>query len=135
MSATVRIEPQETKLRQANLLAVSVVCALFIFAAVTLASAADTVRAKRVLIVSTASRLPPGFTVMDRAIVEAMGSNPSNPVDMYAENLDILRFPTDRFQRTFRDYLTEKYAEQPPDLIVLVFIGSLGVAGTLLHEI
>ena len=31
--------------------------------------------------------------------------------------------------------MTEKYAQQPPDLIVLVFVGSLGVAGKLLHEI
>ena len=123
------------KLRQANLLVVPALCALFIFAAVTRASAADGNRPKRVLIISTGSRLSPGFTLMDRAILEAMGNNPSNPVDTYAENLDILRFPTDRFQRTFRDYLTEKYAEQPPDLIILVFIGSLGVSGTLLHEI
>ena len=135
MSATVRVELQGTKLRQANLLAVPALCALFIFAAVTLASGADSDRPKRVLIISTGSRLSPGFTLMDRAILEAMGNNPSNPVDTYAENLDILRFPTDRFQRTFRDYLTEKYAEQPPDLIILVFIGSLGVSGTLLHEI
>ena len=135
MSATVRAKLQGTKLRQANLLAVPALCALFIFVAVTLASGADSNRAKRVLIISTGSRLSPGFTLMDRAILEALGNNPSNPVDKYAENLDILRFPTDRFQRTFGDYLTEKYAEQPPDLIVLVFVGSLAVAGKLLHEI
>ena len=135
MSATVRVEFQETKLRQANLLAVLALCALLILAAVTLASGADSDRPKRVLIVSTGSRLSPGFTLMDRAILDVLGNNPSNPVDAYAENLDILRFPTDRFQRTFGDYLREKYAEQPPDLIVLVFVGNLAVAGKLLHEI
>ena len=30
--------------------------------------------------------------------------------------------------------LTEKYAEQPPDLIILVFVGSLGIAGKLLQQ-
>ena len=61
MSATVRVEPQGTKLRQ-KLLAVLALCALFIFAAVT------------------------------------------------------------------------QYAAQPPDLIVLMFVGNLGIAGELLSQ-
>jgi PAS domain S-box-containing protein len=99
------------------------------------AHAAEVTPTKRVLILSTGSRLSPGFTLMDRAILKALGNNLSNPVDTYAENLDILRFPRDRFQRIFAGYLTEKYAEQPPDLIVLVFVGSLAVAGKLLYEV
>jgi PAS domain S-box-containing protein len=31
--------------------------------------------------------------------------------------------------------LTEKYSEQPPDLIILVFVGNLGIAGELLHQL
>lgn len=99
------------------------------------AHAAEAGRAKRVLLVSTGSRLSPGFTAIDRSILEAIGNDPSEPVDIYAENLDILRFPPDRFQRIFREYLTEKYAQQPPDLIVLVFVGNLGIAGNLLNEL
>jgi PAS domain S-box-containing protein len=72
---------------------------------------------------------------MDRAILEELGKSPSDRVDILGENLDILRFSADRFQRIFTDYLTEKYAEQPPDLIILVFVGSLEIAGRLLHKI
>src|SRR5262245_20143060 len=99
------------------------------------AHAAEAAPAKRVLIVSTGSRLSPGFTLIDRAILEALENNPSERVDIHAENIDILRFPTDRFQRIFSEYLKEKYAEQPPDLIILVFVGNLGIAGKLLNQL
>jgi two-component system, LuxR family, sensor kinase FixL len=134
MSATVRIAFQRTKLRQAKLLAVPALCALFIFAAVTLASAADSDRPKRVLIISTGSRLAPGFMVVDQQLIQALAKIPT-PIETYAENLDIGRFPTERFGRIFSEYLTEKYAEQPPDLIILVYVGNLGIAGKLLQQI
>jgi PAS domain S-box-containing protein len=120
-----------------GLRAMQALLALFLFTTLSLsaASGAEEPKAKRVLIISTGSRLSPGFTAMDRAILEALGNNPSKPVDTYAENLDILRFPTDRFQRIFSGYLKEKYAEQPPDLIILVFVGNLRVAGTLLSQL
>jgi signal transduction histidine kinase len=97
--------------------------------------AADAGRTKRVLLISTGSRLSPGFALVDQGVLEALGKIPSGPVETYAENLDILRFPTERFQRIFTEYLTEKYAEQPPDLIILVFVGNLGIAGQLLQQL
>src|SRR5262245_52448537 len=99
------------------------------------AHAAEAVRAKRVLIISTGSRFSPGFALVDRGVLEALGKIPSPRIETYAENLDILRFPTERFQRIFTEYLSEKYAEQPPDLIVLVFVGNLGIAGKLLQQL
>jgi len=87
------------------------------------------------LLISTGSRLSPGFALVDQGVLEALGKIPSGPVETYAENLDILRFPTERFQRIFTEYLTEKYAEQPPDLIILVFVGNLGIAGQLLQQL
>jgi PAS domain S-box-containing protein len=118
-----------------TLLFVLALSALLSFVAANTASRAESPRPKRVLIISTGSRLSPGFTAMDRAILEELGKGPSDRLDILAENLDILRFSADRFQRIFTDYLTEKYAEQPPDLIILVFVGSLEIAGGLLHKI
>src|SRR4051794_33693134 len=77
---------------------------------------------KRVLIISTGSRLSPGFTLVDQQILQALRTIQSARIDTYAENLDIVRFPTERSQRVFREYLAARYAEQPPDLVVLVFV-------------
>jgi signal transduction histidine kinase len=91
--------------------------------------------AKRVLVISTGSRFSPGFTLVDRAILDALADLPSGPIETYGENLDILRFPSERFARIFREYLTEKYGERPPDLVILVYIGNLGTAGKLLQQL
>ena len=133
MSTTVRVAFQGTKTRRSNLLVVPALCALLIFAAATLASGADSDRPKRVLIISTGSRLAPGFMLVDQQLTQALAKVPT-PIETYAENLDIGRFPTERFGRIFSDYLTEKYAEQPPDLIILVYVGNLGIAGKLLQQ-
>src|SRR6266481_9348513 len=91
--------------------------------------------AKRVLLISIGSRFSPGFALVDQAVLEALQKIESRTVEVYPENLDILRFPADRFQRIFGDYLKEKYAEQPPDLVILVYIGNLGTAGKLLQQL
>ena len=134
MSTTVRVAFQGTKTRRSNLLVVPALCALLIFAAVTLASGADSDLPKRVLIISTGSRLAPGFMLVDQQLTQALAKVPT-PIETYAENLDIGRFPTERFGRIFSEYLTEKYAEQPPDLIILVYVGNLGIGGKLLEQL
>src|SRR6266850_6116073 len=104
----------------------------------TLAGGAHAAEARptmRVLLISTGSRFSPGFALVDQAVLEALQKIESGTVEVYPENLDILRFPTDRFQRIFSDYLKEKYAEQPPDIVILVYIGNLGTAGTLLQQL
>jgi len=133
-SAAVHVSFPGTQLRQAKLFAVPALCALFIFAALTLAGGADTERPKRVLIISTGSRLAPGFMLVDQQLTQALATVPM-PIEIYAENLDIGQFPTERFGQIFSEYLTEKYVEQPPDLIILVYVGNLGVAGKLLQQL
>src|SRR5215831_8973713 len=110
-------------------------CTIFCLIVTGVAHAAEAARAKHVLIISTGSRLSPGFALVDQGVLEALGKIPSPRIETYAENLDILRFPTERFQRIFSEYLTEKYAEQPPDLIILVFVGNLGIARELLQQL
>jgi PAS domain S-box-containing protein len=122
-------------LRRAVCSSIYALCAIVCLIVTGGAYAAESGPAKRVLLISTGSRLSPGFALVDQGVLEALGKIPSGRVETYAENLDILRFPTERFQRIFTEYLTEKYAEQPPDLIILVFVGNLGIAGKLLQQL
>jgi signal transduction histidine kinase len=91
--------------------------------------------AKRVLVVSTGSRLSPGFNIIDQQILQALRTIESVRIDAYAENLDIIRFPTERSQGIFREYLAARYTEQPPDIVVLVFVGTLGVTANSLTQV
>jgi len=110
-------------------------CALICLTVTSGAHGAQAGPAKRVLLISTGSRFSPGFAVVDQAVLQALAKIESTKVEVYPENLDILRFPSERFARIFSDYLKEKYADQPPDLVILVYIGNLGTAGRLLEQL
>ena len=99
------------------------------------AGAAEAGPAKRVLIISTGSRLAPGFILVDQQLLQALAAIPSVRIETYAENLDLVRFPNERYQQIFREYLAAKYAEFPPDLVILVFVGNLGSAGKVLTQL
>ncbi len=89
---------------------------------------------KRVLLITTGSSLASGFNTANRQILQALTTVKSARVETYAENLDIVRFPSERSQLVFRKYLGARYAGSPPDLVVLVFAGSLGqTANSLAH--
>jgi two-component system, LuxR family, sensor kinase FixL len=92
-------------------------------------------RAKRVLIVSTGSRFAPGFALVDQQLLQALGRIPSARIETYAENLDLVRFSDRGYQEIFAAYLKAKYAEFPPDLVILVFVGNLGTPGRLLPQL
>jgi PAS domain S-box-containing protein len=110
-------------------------CALVGFSSSSSTYAADSERPKRLLIIATGSRLSPGFALMDRGILGELTKVPSEQIETYAENIDILRFPVDRFEAVFTEYLSAKYSARPPDLIVLIFVGSLEIAAKLLHSL
>ncbi|HEY6367551.1 MAG TPA: PAS domain S-box protein [Candidatus Binatia bacterium] len=97
--------------------------------------AAEAERAKRVLLISTGNRFSPGFALADQAVLEALAKIPSGRIETYGENLDILQFPPERFARIFKEYLTEKYAEKRPDLVILIYVGNVAIAGKLLQEL
>jgi PAS domain S-box-containing protein len=112
--------------------------ALWIILCLIIASgayAAEAEQAKRVLLISTGNRFSPGFGVADQAVLEALTKLPSGRVETYGENLDILQFPPERFARIFNDYLTEKYADKRPDLVILIYVGNVGISGRLLQEL
>ena len=127
--------PHPSLIRHLGCWAIYAFCTIFCLIVTSGAHAAEAARPKRVLIISTGSRLAPGFALVDRGILEALGKIPSPPIETYAENLDILRFPTERFQRIFTEYLTEKYADQPPDLVILVYIGNFAFLFYFMPEV
>ena len=73
--------------------------------------------------------------MVDQQILAALNRTPEPKVEIYAENLDTVRFPAERSQRIFAEYLAEKYADYPPDLIMLVFVGSVAPPGKILSEL
>jgi PAS domain S-box-containing protein len=64
-----------------------------------------------------------------------MAKSGQGRVDFYSEALDIVQFSSERYQRIFRNYLHEKYAENPPDLLLFIYVGNLGIAAALLKEL
>lgn len=110
-------------------------CAIVCLIVTSGAYAGDAEPAKRVLIISTGSRLAPGFVLVDQQLLQALEKIPAARIETYAENLDIVRFPAERSQRIFSEYLAAKYSAYPPDLIILVFVGNLGIPGHLLPQL
>ena len=112
-------------------------CALCAIAYLTVTNgvnAAD-VGAKRVLMISTGSRLAPGFIIVDQQLLQIFGKITSPRIEIYAENLDLVRFPSERYGQIFSEYLTAKYAAHPPDLVILVYVGNLGIPGKVLQQL
>ena len=112
-------------------------CALTVLALLSSIAIAEQVPerpTKRVLLISTGSRLSPGFDIVDQQILQALRTIDSARIQTYAENLDIVRFPAERSQR-FSEYLAARYAEQPPDLVILDFVGTLGVTANSLTQL
>lgn len=105
-----------------------------------LSTAASTVKAqvgrtKRVLIISTGSRFAPGFRIVDQQLFQALGQVMSPRIETYAENLNVVQFSAERFRQIFAEYLTAKYAEHPPDAVILVYVGNLETFGMLLPDL
>ena len=123
------------KMGLSNLFTIAALCLLSFLTAPNPAASAETPRPKRVLIISTGSRLAAGFAIVDRQLLQALENIPAARIETYAENLDLVRFPAERFQQVFTEYLTAKYAEHIPDLIILVYVGNLGLSGKLLPQL
>ena len=109
--------------------------AIFCLIAVSGVRAADSVPAKRLLMISTGSRFAPGFALAEQSALDTLRNLGAGQIDVYSESLDIVRFPSESYRRLFRGYLYEKYAKSPPDLLLLIYVGNLGVAGKLLEQL
>jgi hypothetical protein len=109
--------------------------AIVFLAAVSSARGADAGRTRRVVMISTGSRFSPGFALVEQSALDTMAKLGPGQFDFYSEHLDIIRFPSESYQRIFRNYLHEKYAENPPDLLMLFSVGNLGIAAKLLEQL
>jgi len=85
--------------------------------------------------ISTGSRFSMGFPVVEQYAIDKLRQLYSGELEIYAESLDIVRFPRERYHKVFRDYLRDKYTDDAPDLIILIYVGNLSVAAALLAEI
>jgi two-component system, LuxR family, sensor kinase FixL len=114
------------------------ICLLCVFAglaAATHAPGAEGPRAKRILILSTGSRFSVGFPLAEQNAVEQLRQLYSGDLEFYSEALDIIRFPSESYHRVFRDYLRDKYVDDVPDLILLIYVGNLSLAEHLLGQL
>ena len=84
---------------------------------------------------STGSRFSPGFPIVEQGVIDELRKLHGGDLEFYSEYLDIVRFPSKSFHWLFRDYLRNKYVDDVPDVIVLVFVGNLVVARQLLNDI
>lgn len=110
-------------------------CGLFLFALINPAAAAESARAKRVLMVSTGSRFSIAFPILEQNAVDKLRQIHPKDLDFYSEYLDIIRFSSDKNHRIFRDYLRDKYADDVPDLIILFYAGNLSIAQKALAQL
>jgi PAS domain S-box-containing protein len=76
------------------------------------------VRQPRVLVLYSNERLLPANVAVDEAIRTTFHSAFEKPVEFYAEFLDVNRFPSLIQQERTREFLSEKYRERPPDVII-----------------
>ena len=77
----------------------------------------------------------PANLAVERAAKTELQDQSTNRIDFYAEHLDASRFPGESYYRLFRDYLREKYTQQPPDLVMAFLARGFGLAGQLPEEV
>ena len=85
--------------------------------------------------ISTGSRFSVGFPVVEENALARRRELYAGRLEVYGEFLDIIRFPSERYQRVFQDYLRDKYASDAPDLVILIYVENLRVAENLLEKI
>ena len=87
--------------------------------AVLLAHLAIAAEAKKVLVIYPNSRLLPANIAFDSGLHQATAASPGQPIEVFSEFLDEPQFGGDRYELTVSTYLHEKYADRPPDAILV----------------
>jgi hypothetical protein len=103
----------------------------FLPTAATGTGGADQERARRVLMLFSESKDLPANIFLERATRAELEKRSRARLEFYAEHLAASRFPGESHYRLFREYLSEKYGRERPDL-VMVFVGrDFALAGEL----
>ncbi len=77
----------------------------------------------------------PVNVVVEQAMKAELQSHSATRIELYAEHLDASRFPGESYYKLFREYLSEKYARQRPDLVMAFLARGFGMAGELPAEV
>lgn len=107
---------------------------IVVLASVVSASGADAARAKRVLMLFSENKFLPGNALVEQAARNVLEQS-GYAFEFYAEYLDAGRFPGENYYQMFRQYLQEKYAQRPPDLILSFLTRQFELAGELPAEL
>ena len=101
---------------------------------VAAAVGAEAGRSKRVLMLFSENKFLPGNAIVEQAARSVLEQD-GRPLEFYAEYLDTSRFPGQNYYRLFREYLQEKYAARPPDVILAFLTTQFELAGQLPAEL
>ena len=74
---------------------------------------------RNVLVLLSYDRLLPGNLEGDRAMRDCFAARPDLHVSMSVEYLENVKFSGEAYERTFVTYLRDKYARQPPEVIMV----------------
>jgi signal transduction histidine kinase len=74
---------------------------------------------KHVLMIFGEARDLPGNVMMEQGAQNEMLKESTNRIEFYLESLDAARFPNPNHYNVFKNFLKNKYAGQPPDLVML----------------
>jgi signal transduction histidine kinase/ABC-type uncharacterized transport system substrate-binding protein len=99
-----------------------------------LCAAAEAVRAKRVLMLFSESKFVTANVLVEQAAKDALREE-AGSIEFHTEYLDAGRFPGETHYRLFREYLQEKYAQRPPDLVIAFLARKFELAGQLPAEL
>ena len=91
---------------------------LLLVCLLTLNPAALATTPRNVLVLYSNGRLLPANIEGDRGLAEGFAERPDLTVDLSAEFLDSPKFSGEAYERTFLAYLREKYAANPPEVII-----------------
>jgi hypothetical protein len=87
------------------------------FLLVHLAAAAE---ARQVLVLYSNNRLLTANVEFDAALRQTINANSGEPIQIFSEFLDGPAFGGNRYELTMATYLRDKYAERPPDAVLIV---------------
>ena len=88
------------------------------------ASASDTTRPKNVVILFSFGTGLPAYDILYQRIRETIQRDVPGPVNIYAEYLDLERFPNESYQQRLFDLYRDKYAEKKIDLLIRIAQGA-----------
>ena len=94
-------------------------CVVVFLMAATAVEGAESGRGWRILMISAENRFLPATILVERSVQDTLQKLLSGRFEFYAEYLDTSRFPGESHHRLFHLYLREKYAQRPPDLIIV----------------